>query len=96
MVANTAAGQPFITSVPEPINGMETPFVARSNPTTSYILPPNNVAHANSSAKRNYVYEKQYPMNSMKRHQILYRAQTNPPKTRNGASLPIIKTNRIV
>lgn len=49
-----------------------------SNPVTSFTLPPSSSPHSEASALLNYVYEKQYPPNGKKRHQVLHRTLSSP------------------
>lgn len=86
------AAQPLMNSYSQ----TQTTLPPSSNPMTSYNLPPNDLPHSDASALVNYVYEKQYPPNGTKRHQILYRAQSDPRQTGNGPTPPPINTYGIV
>jgi hypothetical protein len=90
--AMAAAAQSLMNSYPQ----TQTTLPASSDPITSYTLPPNNLPHSGASALVNYVYEKQYPPNGTKRHQILYRAQSDPREAGNGPTPPPMNTYRMV
>ncbi|KAN0099655.1 hypothetical protein V8E51_013430 [Hyaloscypha variabilis] len=78
---------------------------ASANPVVSYKPPPNNfpsnslstnnLSHGGASALLNHVYQKQYPPNGTKRHQILYRAQSDPRETGNALTTPPMHTYRV-
>jgi hypothetical protein len=74
----------------------QTTLPASSNPISSYSLPPNNLTRNDAAALVNYIYEKQYPPNGTKRHQILYRAQSDPREAGNGPTPPPMNTYRMV
>jgi hypothetical protein len=65
-----------------------------SNPVTSYSLPPNNSPHSEASALLNYVYEKQYPPNGKKRHQVLHRPHSSPREAVTTPTPPPTTTHR--
>ena len=48
--------------------------------------PPNNILQGGTSALLNHVYQKQYPPNGTKRHQVLYRAQSISPEPGKSAT----------
>jgi hypothetical protein len=86
-----AAAQALMHTYPE----TQTALPASSNPITSYNLSPNNLPHSDGPALVNYVYEKQYPPNSTERHQILYRAGSDPRDAGNGPTTPPMNIYRM-
>jgi hypothetical protein len=89
-----AAAQSLMNSYPQTQTTLSPS--SNSNPNPSYNLPPDNVSRNNASALINYVYEKQYPPNGTKRHQILYRAQSDPREAGSGPSPPPMNAYRVV
>ncbi|KAE9364571.1 hypothetical protein N431DRAFT_421647 [Stipitochalara longipes BDJ] len=85
---------------------IQTTLPASPNPITPYHLPPNNLSthnhptnnpsHSGASALLNHVYQKQYPPNGTKRHQILYQTQSDPREPGTGPAPPPMNTYRMV
>ena len=105
--STTAAAQSPKTSYTQ----IQTALPASSNPVTSYHLspknlpsnhgpannhPPNNVSYSGTSALLNHVYQKQYPPNGTKRHQVLYRAQSDSHEPGKSATPPPLNAYRMV
>jgi hypothetical protein len=85
-----AAAQPLMNSYPQTQTTLPP-----SNPIISYTPTPKNSPHSEASALLNYVYEKQYPPNGKKQHQVLFhRRLSSPRETYAYPTTPPIATPR--